>query len=218
MNKSDSIKNLAEALHGAQAEMPPVPMDSVNPFLKNKFASLGSVINTTRPVLERHGLSISQFPMNDNGWLGITTILMHVSGEWLEATVTLPLVDEKGKSGAQVAGSIISYLRRYSLSAILGLYSDEDTDGESVVRTQSRRKVKTNRKPPSDITELYQMAKDRFGHEHTKHTLNIMQSYLDEQHGGGTIKAYLQMEPDNIKVLWAVLVEHEEARTTELEE
>jgi hypothetical protein len=139
MNKSTSITKLAEALAKAQAEMPVVKMNAVNPFLKNKFADLGAVIETSRPVLAKHGLSISQFPTSDAGNVGVTSTLMHSSGEWMEDVVYLPLSDEKGKSAAQVAGSVITYLRRYSWAAMLGLYADEDTDGHAPTKKPEQK-------------------------------------------------------------------------------
>lgn len=129
MKHSDSIANLALALSKAQGEMPAAQMNATNPFLKNKYADLGSVIETAKPVLAKYGLSVVQLPIGDGGKIGVETILMHESGEWVSNELTLEVADEKGKSAAQVAGSIISYLRRYSLSAALGIYADEDTDG-----------------------------------------------------------------------------------------
>jgi hypothetical protein len=127
--KSDSIAHLAAALSKAQAEIRPAAFNAVNPFLKNKYADLGSIIETAREPMRKHGLSVSQQVIGDGTNIGITTTLMHDTGEWLENTVTLPLGEERGKSQAQVAGSIITYLRRYSLAAVLGIYSDEDGDG-----------------------------------------------------------------------------------------
>jgi len=147
MNKSNTIKELAAALALAQSEMKPVAMNSVNPFLKNRFADLGAMIEASRPVLAKHSLSLSQFPsVSERGDIGITTILMHASGEWLENTITLPVEIEKGKSQAQVAGSIITYLRRYSWAAVLGLYAEEDTDG-----TQGgiQKKITIDTRPPA---------------------------------------------------------------------
>lgn len=129
MNKSQSIKELATALGKAQSEMPFAKMDSTNPFFKSKYADLGSVIATAKPVLARNNLSISQNIEGANGMVGVTTIIMHSSGEWLESSVFLP-IKEGGKSLAQDAGSTITYLRRYTYAAILGMYADEDTDGE----------------------------------------------------------------------------------------
>lgn len=131
MQHSESIKNLAHALSKAQAEMPAAKMNSVNPFLKNKFADLGSVIDTARPILDKYELAISQFPASDGDRVGVETIVMHVSGEWISNTILMSVNDEKGKSEAQVVGSIISYLRRYSFSSVLAMYADEDTDGNS---------------------------------------------------------------------------------------
>jgi hypothetical protein len=131
MDKSETIKELAAALSAAQAEIKPAAMNATNPFLKNRYADLGAVIEASRPVLANHGLAVSQLTTGDANTIGVTTVLMHKSGEWLSSTVSLALGDEKGKSQAQVAGSIISYLRRYSLASILGIYADEDTDGHT---------------------------------------------------------------------------------------
>lgn len=128
MNKSDSIAKLAQALSKAQAEMPVVKMNAQNPFLKNKYADLGAVIETSRPVLGKFGLSVSQFPVSVGDRVGVTTILMHESGEWLEDTLTFSVTDSKGLSLAQSSGVVISYARRYSWASVLGLYADEDTD------------------------------------------------------------------------------------------
>jgi len=129
MNKSESIKEIAGALSQAQAEMPAVKFNATNPFLKNKYADLGALIETSKKVLATHGLSVSQLVESQDNKIGVTTILMHNSGEWLESTGWLELGDERGKSNAQVAGSIVTYLRRYSLASILGMYADEDGDG-----------------------------------------------------------------------------------------
>lgn len=139
MNKSDSIKELATALAAFQAEMPAVKMNSVNPFLKNKYADLGAMIETAQPVLAKHGLSVTQLVTSDNALIGIETALIHNSGEWISSTVTMFVGDEKGKSLAQVAGSTITYMRRYSFSAILGLYADEDTDGSHTTAPQQQK-------------------------------------------------------------------------------
>ena len=144
MNKSETIKELALALSKAQAEMPPAELNATNPFLKNKYANLGSIIKTAKPIIAKHGLSISQLPTSNGDGIGVTTILMHESGEWLESTMLLPLEEVKGITSAQVAGTIISYLRRYSIAAILGMYADEDVDGNGPKPTR-----KTGTKPKS---------------------------------------------------------------------
>ena len=142
MNKSESIQNLAAALSKAQAEFPVIKFDSVNPFLKNGYASLGAVIAGTRPVLAKNGLAVTQLTFGEDGVVGVETMLTHSSGEWISDRVSMQVGEERGKSSAQVAGSIITYLRRYSLAAILGMYSDEDTDGNEVKQELKPREAK----------------------------------------------------------------------------
>lgn len=129
MEHSDSIGNLAKALAAAQGEMKPAALNSVNPFLKNKYADLGAVIEAVRQPMAKHGLSWSQHPTLTENGIDVETFILHESGEWMSSNISLPFGEERGKSSAQVAGSIITYLRRYALSSIFGVYADEDTDG-----------------------------------------------------------------------------------------
>ena len=139
MDKSTSITALAEALSKAQGEMPPAPMGSKNPFLKNKYANLGDIIKTSFPVLARNGLSVSQGVINEGEMVGVETILMHSSGEWLSSKMFSPPGDiEKGVSVIQVLGKTITYLRRYTLSSVLGMYADEDADGATTAEMSGK--------------------------------------------------------------------------------
>lgn len=158
MNHTESIAKLAEALSRAQAEMHAAKFNATNPFLKNKYADLGSIIDTAKPVLGKHGLAVTQLTFNDGDRVGVETVLTHASGEWLSTQFSLPLADEKGKSNAQVAGSIITYLRRYSLAAILGMYSDEDTDGNEVKQELKPREAKPDEKPVESETMTIERA------------------------------------------------------------
>jgi len=137
MNKSDSLAKLGDALSKAQGEFRAVKFDSTNPFLKNHFASLGALIDHTRPILAKYGLAVSQLTFGEGGVAGVETILLHASGEWISNSMSMQVGEEKGKSTAQVAGSIITYLRRYSYASILGLYADEDGDGNKPAVNQS---------------------------------------------------------------------------------
>src|SRR5271169_2681095 len=123
MQQSTEIKNLADALTKFQKDVENVPKDAVNPFFKSKYASLENVIATVRPHMAKHGLSFSQFPDGD----GLTTVLMHSSGEWLQATSKMTPKD----ATPQGQGSAITYLRRYALSAVLGLATEDDDDGNA---------------------------------------------------------------------------------------
>ena len=158
MNKSETTKELALALSKAQGEMPPAELNAVNPFLKNKYADLGSIIKTAKPVLAKHGLSLSQLPTSDGDKIGVTTILIHSSGEWIESTIMIPVEeDEKNKAVTliQTAGIAITYLRRYSYASILGMYADDDVDGNG-----PKPPRKTKSKPKSKSTSNGKMSLD----------------------------------------------------------
>ena len=134
MTRSETLTHLATALARAQAEMPIAVFDAQNKFLNNKYASLGAVIEASRPILAKHRLSLVQFPISDVAGIGVESILAHESGEFVAERILIPLTEEKGKTKVQCAGSTLTYLRRYSWASILGMYSDEDSDGSSPVQ------------------------------------------------------------------------------------
>lgn len=132
MNKSDSIKQLAVALNKFQSEVTNPKKTETNPFHGSKYAPLGSVIDQVKPVLDKHGLCFSQLVSGDGTKSSVTTLLMHESGEWIESEpLTFPNQISKGDSAAQGGGSSITYARRYSLEAILGISSEDDNDGNT---------------------------------------------------------------------------------------
>jgi hypothetical protein len=176
MNKSATTQAIFPALTKAQAEMPAVKMNSVNPFLKNKYADLGAVIETSRPILAKYELAIIQTPVSEADKIGVTTLLIHSSGEWLEDTIFINSNDSKGLSSAQVAGVAISYLRRYSWASILGLYSDEDTDGHKPATSEPISKTAV--KVPMKLDEAKKY-KDSKGIAYTDKTVEELKHIVD---------------------------------------
>ena len=132
MNKSETIKELAIALCKAQAEMGGAAKGKDNPFFKSKYADLSAIIQAIKEPFAKNGLSYTQFPIEDNGRIGIETMLMHSSGEWLSQSFTVNLT----KQDAQGAGSAITYCRRYGLQAVAGIPSEDD-DGNSASHQNS---------------------------------------------------------------------------------
>jgi len=130
---SPDITKLSEALNASQGEMRGVQKDSKNPHFKNTYASLEAVIDVAKPVLNKHGLAFTQAPgALVDGAVEITTMLMHVSGQWIRSTLHMPVV----KRDPQGVGSAITYGLRYSLMAVLGVPPTDDDDGE---RAMDRR-------------------------------------------------------------------------------
>ena len=138
MEKSGSIKNIAIAMCKAQGEMGGAVKGEENPFFKKKYADLGAVVQAVKEPFATNGLSYIQFPIESDGRIGIETILMHESGEWLSNSFTVQL----SKQDAQGAGSAITYCRRYSLQAIAGIPSEDD-DGNAASKSQGGKLTPT---------------------------------------------------------------------------
>lgn len=137
MDRSESIQQLSAALVKAQAELKSAKCDGKNPFFNSRYATLGSVIETARPVLAKYGLAVSQPIVSDGENVGVETILLHESGEFISDTCCVriePFGKEFDKDGKEkshqkpvvLAGGTISYMRRYGLASILGIYSEEE--------------------------------------------------------------------------------------------
>lgn len=130
MEKSESLKELATALCKFQSEVEKIKKNSENPFFKSKYADLSSILDVIREPLVKNNLSFVQFPSGENG---LTTMLMHTSGEYIQECYTM----KPAKNDPQGLGSAITYQRRYALGAILGLNIDEDDDGNGASNPKS---------------------------------------------------------------------------------
>jgi hypothetical protein len=128
MNKSESIAGLAAALAKAQGSMKGALKDSANPFFKSKYADLASVVEAIRAAFSANGLSyIQTVEPSDKDEVRVETTLLHSSGEWISCGIlSLPV----SKIDAQGYGSALTYARRYSLSAAVGV-APEDDDGNA---------------------------------------------------------------------------------------
>lgn len=151
MKQSESITKLADALVKAQAEMPEIPMDGINPHYKSKFSTLGAVISAVRPVFAKHGLVVLQLPSGSVDGFGLATRILHSSGEWIESELTMAI--PAGQNPGQEVGKLVTYLRRYGLAAAAGVYSDEDTDNEGKQQVKTA-KVTAPPVPETDNTKM----------------------------------------------------------------
>jgi len=123
MNKSETIIKIAGALLEAQMEMGNAVKDSVNPFLKNKYADLNSVREACLPILNKHRISVLQPTVHLDGRNFVQTILLHESGEWLSG-VTEIICNKQ--NDAQSHGSGVTYARRYGLQSFVNIGSEDD--------------------------------------------------------------------------------------------
>ena len=140
MQKSESIKHIAAALNKAQAEMSGAKKGANNPFFKSKYADMNSVVDAVRIPFCNNGLSYSQFPIMQDNKVGVETILMHESGEWMSDILVLPMV----KQDPQAAGSAITYAKRYALQSIAGIPSEDDDGNAASNQKQSAKQSSQN--------------------------------------------------------------------------
>ena len=127
VRRSDTIAKLTAALTKAACELKNPPKDSVNPFFNCRYADLATVRDAVLPVLARHDLAVLQLPCELDNAAALTTLLMHVSGEWVETTIKLRAV----RNDPQGVGSALTYARRYALQAIAGVAAEDDDDGNT---------------------------------------------------------------------------------------
>lgn len=132
MKTSEQIDKLAEALAAAQGEFS-APDRNREVVVKTKaggeyrfrYSTLDCVMDMARPVLSKHGLSITQPPTVRESSVVVLTRLMHSSGQWQEEEIIVT----PETLGPQEIGSAITYLKRYAYTGMLGIASEEDDDG-----------------------------------------------------------------------------------------
>lgn len=127
---SESISKISSALIKAQQEIKVAIYDATNPHFRSKYASLGSVVEACKEALNKNKIVFIQGSHSDKElpkMICVTTRLLHESGEYIEDTIAVPYVQDT----PQALGSSLTYARRYGLSALLGIVSDEDDDGNS---------------------------------------------------------------------------------------
>lgn len=123
------MKNISQALVKFQSQLKPVNKDSENPFFKSSYADLSSILQSVMPLLSANGLALSQPMKVQDGMTILMTRLIHESGETLESEMILPPHVDPQKYGA-----LISYYKRYQLSALLSISTcDEDDDANRLV-------------------------------------------------------------------------------------
>ena len=137
MNRSESITEINKALNNFHKEVKQPFKDKNNPFYKSKYVPLENVAEAIDKTSTKFGLTYTQYPVsNEKGEVGVATILHHESGEYMEYP---PLMVKPEKNTPQGVGSAITYSRRYSLSTVFGITSDQDDDGNEASGKRSNQ-------------------------------------------------------------------------------
>lgn len=134
MFKSDNLKELPAAFIKLQTELKPIKKEALGN--RGKYASLTAVVQGIEEPLHANDFVLFH-TMRQGGaaTASMETVLLHKSGEHISSTIEVPIAK---MNDPQAFGSAMTYGRRYSIMALLGLVTDDD-DGQSASITLEDR-------------------------------------------------------------------------------
>ena len=144
MRTSDAINEISTALAKVQGEVSNPVFNKTNPHFKSSYADLSSVLNAVRPYLSKNGISLMQMTNLEESGLVLYTRLVHSGGQWIESVYP---VTASGKH--QEIAAALTYAKRLSLSAIVGVAGEDDDDGNAANNVEV--KAKAAPKPKSEV-------------------------------------------------------------------
>jgi hypothetical protein len=146
VEQSHEIGELAKAMAMVQGEIRNPVYDAVNPHYRSKYASLAAIMNVLRPKMSKYGIAMTQQPCSNGERIGVTTTIMHESGQWQRSTLFL----KADKDNIHGAGSTLTYLKRYSATGPWCIAGEEDDDGNAAVGKPAIAKVVPLEGPPEE--------------------------------------------------------------------
>lgn len=152
MDRSETFASIVKAMVQVQSELKTVKKDRKNPFAENMYATLDAILEELLPKLNKHEIVLTQAPIfeiaeNGNMRIGVETHLMHSSGEWLYFPPFFMQLEKGAKMNmAQSAGSVITYAKRYAVSAIFGISTGDDVDGVQPQEPEGKKQQQVNQR------------------------------------------------------------------------
>lgn len=215
--KESPAETFAAAFVKLQSDIRPAIKDANNPAFRSKYADLGAVWEAIKEPLSRHGFSVIQSPDFDGDSMWLRTTVLHVSGERIEGRYPLRPV----KQDPQGYGSALTYARRYSLSAMLGVISEEDDDGNSA---SGRGSNGSPAPPPTQRDAIHNsptMAKDPDIEDGVRNWCDKEKHFLNNCITVGDVTQWQELRANELDRLkkkalpaWSDLTRYAEARIT----
>ena len=151
MERSEQINELAAALAKAQGKFSPVVRSATNPTLGNRYATLDGVIDAIRKPLAEESLSYVQLIGRRDEHITLTTMLMHESGQYIQTEADInSLAGNRAVNDMEALGATLTYMKKYQLSAFLGLNTERDDDGNAATTKPKQKQQRTTVPQPSD--------------------------------------------------------------------
>lgn len=153
MKTSEETKNIFKALSEFKKDFKQPLKDADNPFFKSKYVPLESIVQAIDNEAPKHGLGYFQeATTNEHSEVGVKTTVIHSSGEYIESDI---LYVKPDKNTPQGIGSAITYAKRYGLSAMFGVASDVDDDGNEASGNNAKKASKSQLKQMEDLRKEY---------------------------------------------------------------
>ena len=186
-------ENLMEAYLRFQKDVGHATFDSQNPHFKSDFASLKQVIDTVRPVLNRHGITFIQTSLPCNGGVSVETTF-HGYGESIQTGPVFMPVD---RANAHAAMGAYTYAKRCSLVLATGIGVDKDDDGNAATANAPRPTSVTQ-----TVIEEENLAMDE--NKRDDYAYRIEDAFkLDDK--AGTMELYNELSGDEKTIIWTLL-------------
>ncbi|WP_373711780.1 ERF family protein [Jeotgalibaca porci] len=157
MKTSELVKSILPSFLAVQNDMRALVKDRENPFAGSNYVTLDNILENLKPLLSDNGLILIQNPIVKNEesaiWVGVETKIYHKDGEWIDFGEFLLSFEKGSKMNlAQSAGSLTSYAKRYVLTAVFSISTNEDTDGvygdnNQIKQHNSQKKQYNNNQP-----------------------------------------------------------------------
>ena len=133
---SENLKELFDGMYKLKSKLIQPRFDAEVAYTTKKrsmnfqYATLKAIEEAIRKAAQESesGIDFQQNVVNENNALKVTTIITHVSGQYI---VHGPFEFPNSGTNPQGLGSLTTYARRYSLSARLELQTDKDDDGQT---------------------------------------------------------------------------------------
>lgn len=193
MKHSEQLNELALALSKLQSEIKDAEKDTK--AYNFKYADLAQILSIVRPLAAKYGISFTQHPENNDNLIGLTTMVIHTSGQWMQSTIFIPA--DTGKNAAQSTGSVITYLRRYSASSIFGI-AQEDSDASD--SNAQFGKQHYQQKPQGEQTKA--LSNKNLYFERAAKTLEIFLQNLDIS---AARDSWSKMNAEEKKAIWPLI-------------
>lgn len=180
------MKHLFKALADFSHEVPAIHQASQG--YGYTYSSLSDILKVINPLLDKHGLGMTQIPEGDK----LRTIIFHVeSGESIEGHLDIPQdVQLRGMNTLQSMGASISYLRRYSLS-MLNLVTDSDIDaGREETTSKKSRPTLTKERLEKAIESI---DRGEFDVEKLKEDFSLTPKQLER------VDSYFNITPEKVE-------------------